>query len=77
MSNLDDVNVVGKLTPAAGTFRRLCVDDEGFRSIWLEPRLPKCGIYGVDKEQVAAEATKLQIAHKLDGLSSIFLTRLP
>ena len=37
---LDAVNIVGKLTPAASSFRRLCVDDDGFRSIGLEPLLP-------------------------------------
>ena len=45
MSYLDDMRIVGKRAPAAGAFRRLCVDDEGVRSIGLEPRLPKCGIY--------------------------------
>ena len=68
---LDDMSIVGKLTPAAGAFRRLCVDDEGVRSIGLEPRLPKCGIYGGDKEQVAAEAAKLRIAHQLDGFTAV------
>ena len=63
MSYLDDMNIVGKLMPAAGALRRLCVDDDGVRSIGLVPRLPKCGIYGGDKEQVAAEAATLRIAH--------------
>ena len=44
---------VCKLKPAADAFRRLCVDDDGVRIIGLEPRFPKCGIYGGDKEQVA------------------------
>ena len=67
----DDMNIVGKFTPAAGMFRRLCVDDEGVRSIGLEPRLPKCGIYGGNKEQVAAEAAKLRIAHQIDGFTAV------
>ena len=71
MSYLDDMSIVGKLTPAAGAFRRLCVDDGGVRSIGLEPRLPECGIYGVDNEQVAAEAAKLGIAHQLDGFTAV------
>ena len=71
VSYLDDMSIVGKLTPAAGAFRRLCVDDDGVRSIGLEPRPPKCGIYGGAKEQVAAEATKLRIAHKLDGFTAV------
>ena len=71
MSYLDDMNIVGKLTPIAGAFRRLCVDDEGVRSIGLEPRLPTCGIYGGGKEQVAAEAAKLRIAHQLDGFTVV------
>ena len=71
MAYLDDMSIVGKLTPAAGAFRRLCVDDEGVRSIGLEPRLPKCGIYGGDKEQVAAEAAKLRITHQLDGFTAV------
>ena len=33
MSYLDDMSIVGKLTPVAGAFRRLCVDDDGVRSI--------------------------------------------
>ena len=44
VSYLDNMYIVGKLTPAAGAFRRLCVDDDGVRSTGLEPRLPKCGI---------------------------------
>ena len=63
VSYVDDMSIVGKLTPAACAFRRLCADDDGVRSIGLEPRLPKCGIYGGDKEQVATEAAKLRIAH--------------
>ena len=68
---LDDMNIVGKLTPAADTFQRLSVDNDGVHSIGLEPRLPKCGIYGGDKEQVAAEAAKLQTAHQLDGFTAV------
>ena len=52
VSYLDDTNIVGKLRPTTGTFRRLCMDDDAVRSIGLEPRLPKCGIYGSDKELV-------------------------
>ena len=37
VSYLDDMSIVGKLTPAAGAFRRLGVDDDGVRSIGLEP----------------------------------------
>ena len=71
MSYLDEMSIVGKLTPAAGAFRRLCVDDDGVRSTGLDPRLPKCGIYGGDKEQVAAEAAKLRIAYQLDGFTAV------
>ena len=71
MSYLDDMSIVGKLTPAAGAFRRLCVDGAGVRSIGLEPRLPTCGIYGGDKEQVAVEAAKLRIANQLDGFTAV------
>ena len=71
MAYLDDLNIVAKLTPAASTFRQLCVDDDGARSIGLEPRLHKCGIYGGDKEVVAAEAAKLRIAHQLDGFTMV------
>ena len=63
MLYLKDMNMVGKLMPAAGSFRRLSVDVEGVRSLGLEPPLPKCGIYGGDKELVTAVATKLLIAH--------------
>ena len=42
--HLDDMSIIGKLTPAAGAFRRLCMDDDGVRSIRLEPRLRKCGV---------------------------------
>ena len=59
MSYLGDMNIVGKLISAAGAFRRLCVDDDGVRSNWLNPRKPKCGVFGGDKELVDAEATKL------------------
>ena len=62
--------LVGKLTQAAGAFRRLCVDDTGVL-IGLEPRLPECGIYVGDKELVAAEAAMLWIAHQLDGFNSV------
>ena len=65
----DDMNIVN-LTQAAGAFRRLCVDDDGVR-IGLEPRIPKCIIYGGDEEQVAAEAAKLRMAHQLDGLTAV------
>ena len=71
VSYLDDMNIVGKLTPAAGAFRQFCVGDDGVRSIGLEPRLPKCGIYGGDKDLVAAEAAKLRIAHQLDGFIAV------
>ena len=75
VSYVDDTSIACKLTPAAGAFRLLCVDDDGVRSIGLEPRLPKCGIYGGDngtcKEQVAAEAAKLRIAHQLDGFTAV------
>ena len=67
---LDDTSIVGKVTPVAGAFRRLCVDDDGVRSTGLEPRLPKCGIYGGDKEQVTAEASKPRIEHQLDGFTA-------
>ena len=70
-SYLDDMNIVGKLTPAASAFRRRCTDDDGVRSIGLQPRLPKCGIYGGDKELIAAEAAKLRIAHQLDGFTAV------
>ena len=43
------------------------MDDDEVRSLGLEPRLPKCGIYGCDKELVATEAAKLRIAHQLVG----------
>ena len=69
VSYLDDMNIVGKLTSAA--FRRLCVDDDGVRSIGLEPRLPKCGIYGGDKALFVAEAANLRTAHQLDGLTAV------
>ena len=71
MSYLDNMNIVGKLTSAAGAFRRLCVDDAGVRSVGLEPRLPRCGIYGGDKALVAAEAAKLRIAHQIDGFTAV------
>ena len=71
VSYLDDMNIVGKLTPAAGALRRLCVDDDGVRSVGLEQRLPKCGIYGGDKSLVATEVAKLRIAHKLDGFTAV------
>ena len=71
MSYLDDMSIVGKLTPAAGAFQRLCVDDDGVRSIGIEPRLPKCGIYDCDKALFAAEAAKLRIAHQLDGFTAV------
>ena len=71
MSYLDDMSIVGNLTPAAGAFQRLCVDDDAARSIGLEPRLPKCGIYGGDKKQVAAEAARLWIAHQLNSFTAV------
>ena len=40
VSNLDDVHIVGRVTPATGAFRRLCVDGDGVRSIGLDPRHP-------------------------------------
>ena len=51
--------------------RRLCVDDDGVRSKGIEPQLPKCGICGGDKGQVAAEAAKLRVAHLLDGFTAV------
>ena len=71
VSYLDDISIAGTLGPAAGAFRRLCVDDDGVRSIGLEPRMSKCGIYGGDKGKVAAEAAKLQITHQLDGFTAV------
>lgn len=38
------------------------MDDNGVRSIGLELRMSECGIYGGDKELVAAEAARLRIA---------------
>ena len=61
------VNITSKLTPAAGEFRRLCLDDDGARSIGLEPQFPKCGIYVGDEELVAEEAANLWIAHQLNS----------
>ena len=37
----------------------------------FEPLLPKCGIYGSDKEQVGPEAARLRIAHQLDGFNAV------
>ena len=71
VSYLDDMRIVGKLTTTAVAFRRLCVDDNGVHSIGLEPRLPKCGIYDGDKEQVAAEAARLRIAHQPNGFTAV------
>ena len=71
VSYLDDMNIVGKLTPAAGACWRLCVDEDGVHSIGLEPRLPKCGIYGGDKALVAAEAAKLWIALQRDRFTAV------
>ena len=71
MRYLDDMKFVGKLTPAAGAVQRLCADDDGVRSIGLEPLLRKCGIYGGDKEQVAADAAKLRIAHQHAGFTVV------
>ena len=58
---LDDIHISGKHVPAAGSFRRLCVDGNGVRSIELELQLRKCGIYGGDKDLVATEAAKLRM----------------
>ena len=71
VSYLDDMNIVGKLIPAAGSFRRVCVADDEVRSIGLEPQLPKCGIYGGDKGPIAAEAAKLPITHQLNGFATV------
>ena len=71
MSYLDGMNIVGKLTPAAGAFRKLSVDDDGVRCIGLEPRLLKCSIYGGDKALVAADAAKLRKSHHLDGFTAV------
>ena len=70
---VDDKNTVGKLTPAAGAFRQLYEDDDGVRSkgLGLEPRLPKCGIYGGDKVLVAAQAAKVWTAHQVDGFNAV------
>ena len=65
------MNAVGKVTPAAGAFRWLCADDDGVSSIGFEPQFLKCGIYGGDKELVAAKAAKLRIAHQLDGFPTV------
>ena len=67
---LDDMNIVGKLTPAAVAFRWLCVDADGVRCVGLETRLPDCDICSGDKEVVAAEAATLQIAHQLVGFTA-------
>ena len=64
-------NIAGKHTPAAGAFRRLCVNDDGVCTIGLESRLPKCGVYGGDKALVAAEAAMLQITHQLDSFTAV------
>ena len=50
VSYLDDMNIGGKLTPAAGAFCRVCVGGDELRNIGLEPRRPKCGIYSGYKE---------------------------
>ena len=71
VSYLDNMNIVSKLTTAAGTFRSLCVGDDGVRSIGLEPRLSKGGIYGGGKALVAAEAAKLRIAHQRNGFTAV------
>ena len=61
------------LTPAAGAFRQLCVDDDGVRNVGLEPRLSKlkCSIFDGDmlKDLIAAEAAMLRIAYQLDGFA--------
>ena len=69
---LDDMNIVGKLTPAAGAFQQLCMDGDGVRSIGLKPRPPKCSNYSGagDKELVAAEAAKLRIAHQVASFTA-------
>ena len=37
---MDDMNILGNLAPSYGAFLRLCVDDDGVRSIGLQPQLP-------------------------------------
>ena len=71
MSHLDDMNTVGKFKPNAAAFQQLRVDDDGVRSIGLQPRLPKCGIYGGDKELVAAKAAKLRTAQQRDCFTAV------
>ena len=71
VSYQDDINNVGKLMRAAGSIRQPYVDDDGVRSIRLEPRLPKFGICGDDEELVAAETAKLRITHQLSGFTSV------
>ena len=71
VSHLDNMNIVGKLLPAAGASRRLCMDRDGVRSIGLELRASKCGIHVSDKELVAAAAAKLRIAHQIDGFTAV------
>ena len=66
------LSATSRRPPAAGAF--LCMDDDGVRSIGLEPRLPECGINGGDRELVAAEAAELQIAHQLDGFTAVGAT---
>ena len=66
MSYLDYRNIVDKHAPAANTFLWLCVDRDGVRSVGLESRTS-----GGSKEPVATDATKLRLAHHLDGFTSV------
>ena len=63
------MRIVGTLTPAA--FRRLCVDDDAVRSNGLGPRLPKRGIYGGNKELVAAKAAMLRFFHQFNYFTAV------
>ena len=64
VSYLDDISIVGAVAPGAAAFRRLCVEEDGVRSIGLEANLGKCGIHGGDAAAAAAVATELGIQHQ-------------
>lgn len=68
---LDDVQILGHVREGAAAFRRLCIDEDGVKSIGLSPNLGKCGVHGGDAADAADAAQELGIQHERRGVKAV------
>jgi hypothetical protein len=69
---LDDVSVVGRPADVQRLFQRLCGEGpDSLRTLGLQVRLDKSGVYGGDEEQCSVLAAALGVPHLRDGVTIV------